>query len=298
MPTPLSTTELDGLELVSRGKVRDIYKVGDDLLMVATDRLSAYDQVLSPPIPDKGRVLTALSLYWFEQLEPLVPNHLITADVDAMPAEVRAHADVLRGRSMLVKRLQMLPIECVARGYLVGSGWKDYLATGAVCGHTLPEGLPLSVKLDPPLYTPATKAEVGEHDENIDMARTIEMMGEEKARLAERITLEVYGRAREIAAERGVVIADTKFEFGYDTEGVLTLGDEVLTPDSSRFWDASKYVEGQNQESFDKQMVRDWLDTQGWDHTPPAPMIAPEIVEKTTATYREIYRRITGTELA
>ena len=297
MTAAISTTELDGLELISRGKVRDIYAVGDDLLMVATDRLSAYDVVLDPPIPDKGRVLTALSLYWFEQLSPIIPNHLITADVDEMPDAVRAHADVLRGRSMLVKKLDMLPIECVARGYLVGSGWKDYQNTGAVCGHNLPEGLPLSVKLEPPLYTPATKAEVGEHDENIDMATTIEMMGEEKARLAERVTLEVYGRAREIAGERGVIIADTKFEFGYDKDGVLTLGDEVLTPDSSRFWDASKYAEGQNQESFDKQMVRDWLDDQGWDHSPPAPTIAPEIVEKTTATYREIYRRITGNDL-
>ena len=297
MTAAISTTELDGLELISRGKVRDIYAVGDDLLMVATDRLSAYDVVLDPPIPDKGRVLTALSLYWFEQLSPIIPNHLITADVDEMPDAVRAHADVLRGRSMLVKKLDMLPIECVARGYLVGSGWKDYQNTGAVCGHNLPEGLPLSVKLEPPLYTPATKAEVGEHDENIDMATTIEMMGEEKARLAERVTLEVYGRAREIAGERGVIIADTKFEFGYDKDGVLTLGDEVLTPDSSRFWDASKYVEGQNQESFDKQMVRDWLDGEGWDHSPPAPTIAPEIVEKTTATYREIHRRITGRDL-
>ena len=297
MTAAISTTELDGLELISRGKVRDIYAVGDDLLMVATDRLSAYDVVLDPPIPDKGRVLTALSLYWFEQLSPIIPNHLITADVDEMPDAVRAHADVLRGRSMLVKKLDMLPIECVARGYLVGSGWKDYQNTGAVCGHNLPEGLPLSVKLEPPLYTPTTKAEAGEHDENIDMATTIEMMGEEKARLAERVTLEVYGRAREIAGERGVIIADTKFEFGYDKDGVLTLGDEVLTPDSSRFWDASKYAEGQNQESFDKQMVRDWLDDQGWDHSPPAPTIAPEIVEKTTATYREIYRRITGNDL-
>ena len=297
MSTAISTTALEGLELVSRGKVRDIYAVGDALLMVATDRLSAYDVVLSPPIPDKGRVLTSLSLYWFEQLEPIVPNHLITADVDEMPDAVKAHADVLRGRSMLVKKLDMLPIECVARGYLVGSGWKDYQRTGAVCGHELPEGLPLSVKLEPPLYTPATKAEAGEHDENIDMATTIQMMGEEKARLAERVTLEVYGRAREIAGERGVIIADTKFEFGYDADGVLTLGDEVLTPDSSRFWDASKYVEGQNQESFDKQMVPDWLDGEGWDHSPPAPTIAPEIVEQTTATYREIHRRITGRDL-
>ncbi len=297
MTTTVSTTELTGLELTHRGKVRDCYAVGDALLLVATDRVSAYDVVLEPSIPDKGRVLTALSLFWFKQLESLVPNHLITADVDEMPDAVRVHADVLRGRSMLVKRLDMLPIECVARGYLVGSGWKDYQRTSAVCGHALPAGLPLSVKLDPPLFTPATKAEVGEHDENIDLARAIEMIGEEKALLAERLTLEVYGRAREIAAERGVIIADTKFEFGYDADGVLTLGDEVLTADSSRFWDAARYVEGQNQESYDKQFVRDWLDAEGWDHAPPAPLLAPEIVEKTTATYREIHRRITGHDL-
>lgn len=297
MTPAIATTELDGLELVRRGKVRDCYAIGDDLLLVATDRLSAYDVVLSPPIPDKGAVLTSLSMFWFEQLEELVPNHLITADVDEMPAEVRAHADILRGRSMLVKRLDMVPVECVARGYLVGSGWKDYQRTGAVCGHQLPEGLPLSVKLDPPLFTPATKAEEGDHDENISLDQAIEIIGEEKARALEALTLEVYARAREIAAERGVIIADTKFEFGYDAEGTLTIGDEVLTADSSRFWDASKYAEGQNQESFDKQMVRDWLDEQGWDHSPPAPVIAPEIVERTTATYREIHRRITGRDL-
>ncbi len=297
MTSTIATTDLDGLELVRRGKVRDCYAVGDDLLLVATDRLSAYDVVLSPPIPDKGAVLTSLSLFWFEQLEPLVPNHLITADVDEMPEAVRVHADVLRGRSMLVKRLDMVPVECVARGYLVGSGWKDYQRTGAVCGHKLEQGLPLAVKLDPPIFTPATKAEVGDHDENIDMARTIEIIGEEKARTLEALTLQVYDRAREIAAERGVIIADTKFEFGYDAEGTLTIGDEVLTADSSRFWDATKYAEGQDQESFDKQLVRDWLDTQGWDHSPPAPLIAEEIVAKTTATYREIHRRITGRDL-
>ena len=297
MTSTIATTELEGLELVRRGKVRDCYAVGDDLLLVATDRLSAYDVVLSPPIPDKGAILTSLSLWWFDQLRPIVPNHLITADVDEMPASVRAHANVLRGRSMLVKRLDMVPVECVARGYLVGSGWKDYQRTGAVCGHVLPPGLPLSVKLDPPLFTPATKAADGEHDENIDMARAIEILGEDKARTLEKLTLDVYARARAIAAERGVLIADTKFEFGYDAEGVLTIGDEVLTADSSRFWDASKYAEGRDQESFDKQFVRDWLDAQGWDHSPPAPTVAPEIVAKTTATYREIHRRLTGHDL-
>jgi len=297
MPTALATTELDGLDLLHRGKVRDCYAVGDDLLLVATDRLSAYDSVLSPPIPDKGAILTSLSIFWFELLAPLVPNHLLTADVDEMPEAVRVHADVLRGRSMLCKRLKMLPVECVARGYLVGSGWRDYQRTGAVCGHALPPDLPLSARLEPPLFTPATKAEVGEHDENIDLARTIEILGEAQAREAEALTLAVYARAREIAAERGVIIADTKFEFGHDAAGTLTLGDEVLTPDSSRFWDAAHYEEGHSQKSFDKQQVRDWLDAEGWNHTPPAPAIAPDIVAQTTATYREIHRRLTGREL-
>jgi phosphoribosylaminoimidazole-succinocarboxamide synthase len=296
MTATIAKTTLDGLTLVQRGKVRDCYAVGDDLLLVATDRLSAYDVVLSPPIPDKGRVLTSLTLFWFEALADRVENHLITADVDAMPDEVRAHADVLRGRCMLVKRLKMLPVECVARGYLVGSGWKDYQATGAVCGHALPEHLPLSARLDPPLFTPATKAEEG-HDENIDLERTAEILGADVAKRVEALTLELYARAREIALERGVIIADTKLEFGWDAEGNLILGDEAFTADSSRFWDASRYVEGEPQESFDKQFVRDWLDAEGWDHAPPAPELPAEIVARTTATYREIHRRITGRDL-
>jgi len=297
MTATIATTELDGLNLIRRGKVRDCYAVGDDLLLVQTDRLSAYDVILTPPIPDKGRVLTSLTLFWFDALSDDVPNHVITADVDEMPDAVRRHADVLRGRSMLVKKLKMLPVECVARGYLVGSGWKDYQATGAVCGHALPAELPLSARLDPPLFTPATKAEAGEHDENIDLARTAEILGDDLAAQAESLTLSLYARAREIAAERGVIIADTKLEFGFDAEGTLVLGDEAFTADSSRFWDASLYVEGENQKSFDKQMVRDWLDAQGWDHSPPAPVLPPEIVEQTTATYREIHRRITGRDL-
>lgn len=296
MSATIASTTLEGLSLLRRGKVRDVYEVGNDLLLVATDRLSAYDVVLSPPIPDKGRVLTSLSLFWFDALADRVPNHLITADVDAMPDAVRQHADILRGRSMLVKRLRMLPVECVARGYLVGSGWKDYQATGAICGHQLPPELPLSVRLDPPIFTPATKAEEG-HDENIDLARTAEILGAELTDRVEALTLELYARARTIAAERGVVIADTKMEFGWDTEGVLVLGDEVLTADSSRFWDASNYEEGRAQESFDKQMVRDWLDDRGWDRRPPAPELPPEVVEKTSATYREIHRRITGRDI-
>jgi phosphoribosylaminoimidazole-succinocarboxamide synthase len=297
MSATIATTTLEGLELVRRGKVRDCYAVGGDLLLVATDRLSAYDVVLSPPVPDKGRVLTSLTLFWFDALSGHVPNHLITADVDEMPEAVRAHADVLRGRCMLVKRLDMLPVECVARGYLVGSGWKDYRATGAVCGHALPAGLLLSARLDPPLFTPATKAEEG-HDENIDLERTAGILGGDVAKRVEALTLDLYARARAIAAERGVIIADTKLEFGWDADGELVLGDEAFTADSSRFWDASRYVEGEVQESFDKQLVRDWLDEAGWDRSPRAPELPPEIVQKTTATYREIHRRITGHELA
>ena len=297
MSSAIATTQLEGLELVHRGKVRDMYAIGDDLLMVATDRVSAYDVVLSPPIPDKGKVLTSLSLFWFDALKDKVGNHLITANVDEMPDVVKPYADVLRGRSMLVKRLKMLPVECVARGYLVGSGWKDYQKTGAVCGHQLPEGLPLSVKLDPPLFTPATKEEEG-HDENISVARMAEILGEDETKKIEALTLDLYATARSIAAERGVIIADTKLEFGYDAAGELVLGDEVFTADSSRFWDASLYQEGENQKSFDKQEVRDSLDEAGWNHQPPAPELSPEIVARTTATYREIHRRITGQDLA
>ena len=297
MTATVTETNLEGLTLKHRGKVRDVYEVTEDtLLVVATDRVSAYDCVLEPGIPTKGRVLTTLSVWWFEQLADVVPNHLITADVDAMPDSVKQHADVLRGRSMWVKKLNMLMVECVARGFLVGSGWKDYQRTGSVCGHSLPADLPLSVRLDPPLFTPATKAEEG-HDENISIDQAAEILGREMAETLRDKTLELYGKAREIAGERGIVIADTKVEFGIDKDGVLTLGDEIFTPDSSRFWDASKYAEGQPQESFDKQRVRDWLDTQGWDHTPPAPVLAPEVVADTEATYREIFRRLTGTEL-
>ncbi len=291
--TALHSSDLEGLALLRRGKVRDVYEVGDDLLIVATDRLSAFDVVLSPPIPDKGRILTSLTLFWFEALDGVIPNHLITADVERMPPEVRAHRAVLAGRSMLVKRLQMLPVECVARGFLVGSGWKDYQRTGEVCGHRLPPGLEVSARLDPPLFTPATKAEVG-HDENISRAEAARVVGPEMARRLEEVTLTLYARARELAAQRGVIIADTKFEFGLDRAGRLVLGDEILTPDSSRFWDAARYAPGRAQDSFDKQRVRDWLDAQGWDHSPPAPTLPPEVVEDTRQTYLEIHRRLTG----
>lgn len=296
MTSAVATTSLKGLELIQRGKVRDIYAVGDALLIVATDRLSAYDVVLSPPIPDKGRVLTQTSMFWFDQLADAVPNHVITADVEAMPDSVRRHAEVLSGRCMLVKRLRMFAVECVARGYLVGSGWRDYQRTGAVCGHQLPADLPLSARLDTPLFTPATKAESG-HDENIDYDAAAEIVGRESAEALRGLTLDLYSRARDIAAERGIIVADTKFEFGRDEDGTIVLGDEVLTPDSSRFWDASRYEAGRNQESFDKQYVRDWLDESGWDHNPPAPELPADVVVKTSATYRTIYERLTGSAL-
>jgi phosphoribosylaminoimidazole-succinocarboxamide synthase len=291
--TTVARTDLDGLTLLHRGKVRDVYDLGEHLLIVATDRISAYDCVLAPPIPGKGQVLTSLSVWWFEQLKSIVPHHLVAHDVDAMPPVVRRHADVLRGRTMLVKRLQMVPIECVARGYLTGSGWKDYKATGAVCGHRLAPGLVESVKLDPPIFTPATKEQTG-HDINVDLDETARRIGRPLAERLRDVTLAVYARARDIAAQRGILIADTKLELGMDAKGVLTLGDEVLTPDSSRFWDAKAYVPGRTQASFDKQQVRDWLDRQGWDHNPPAPTLAPDVVRGVSDTYREIHRRLTG----
>jgi phosphoribosylaminoimidazole-succinocarboxamide synthase len=289
-------TRLEGLRLLHRGKVRDVYEVDDALLIVATDRVSAYDCVLSPGIPDKGRVLTSLSAFWFEQTRSVVPNHVITTDVDRMPPAVRRHAEVLRGRTTLAKRLRMFPVECVVRGYLTGSGWKDYRRTGVVAGHRLPSGLLEAARLDPPLYTPSTKAQVG-HDETIDFAATERLVGPAHAAALRDLSLAVFAAASRVALERGIVIADTKFEFGLDEAGRVTLGDEVLTPDSSRFWDARKYAPGRPQESYDKQRIRDWLDRAGWDHTPPPPALPAEVVAETTATYREIHRRLTGRDL-
>ena len=292
--TTVAETHLDGLKLLHRGKVRDVYEVDPKhLLVVATDRISAYDSVLSPAIPGKGQVLTSLSVWWFDLLRGVVPHHLLTADVDQMPEPLRRHAAVIRGRSMYVKKLSMLPVECVARGYLTGSGWKDYKSTGKVCGHVLPKGLVESVKLDPPIFTPATKATTG-HDENIDFERCAGIVGAAMAARLRDLTLALYAKARDVAAQRGILIADTKLEFGVDAQGVLTLGDEVLTPDSSRFWDAKAYVPGRPQASFDKQQVRDWLDRQGWNHAPPPPALAPEVVKGVADTYREIHRRLTG----
>ena len=279
------------LPLVQSGKVREIYDLGDRLLMVASDRISTYDVVHPTPIPDKGAVLTGLSVFWFGRTGEIVPNHLISATED-VPAEVR-------GRALAVRKLEMLPVECVVRGYITGSGWKEYQAAGEVCGIPLPAGLAESQQLPAPIFTPATKAQQGDHDENVSFDRAAEIIGDRA--LAERlrdVSIALYEAGAEHARSRGIILADTKFEFGLDADGTLTLGDEVLTPDSSRFWDAKKYAPGRGQDSFDKQRIRDWLDRAGWDHTPPAPPLPADVVAETTATYREIHRRLTGRELA
>ena len=279
-------------DLHARGKVRDIYEAGDHLVMVASDRISAFDVVLPTPIPDKGRVLTGLSLFWFEQTDHLAPNHLVTADADRFPAAFGEHRDELAGRSMLVRRAEMIPVECVARGYLSGSGWKEYRASGTVCGIALPPGLRESDRLPEPIFTPATKAETG-HDENISLERAGELVGEGLAQRLKELTLSLYGLGAELAAEHGVLLADTKFEFGF-VDGEIILCDELMTPDSSRFWPADAYRPGGAQPSFDKQYVRDWLDDVGWDHEPPAPDLPPGIVAQTSQRYAEAYDRITG----
>ncbi|MDQ4005080.1 MAG: phosphoribosylaminoimidazolesuccinocarboxamide synthase [Actinomycetota bacterium] len=280
-------------EMHARGKVRDIYEVGDDrLLMVTTDRISAFDVVLPNPIPDKGRVLTGLSLFWFDRLRDVVPNHLISASVDDLPPAYVEHAEELAGRTMLVKRARMIPIECVARGYLSGSGWKEYQQSSSVCGVPLPDGLTESDRLPEPIFTPATKAETG-HDENISLERAGEIIGQGLAERLKELTLEIYELGAGLAGERGVILADTKFEFGF-IDGEIALCDEVMTPDSSRFWPADEYRAGGPQPSFDKQYVRDWLDRSGWDHEPPPPDLPPEVVGATASRYREAYERVTG----
>jgi phosphoribosylaminoimidazole-succinocarboxamide synthase len=272
------------LKLHSSGKVRDIYEWEGDLLMVASDRISIYDVVLPTPIPDKGKVLTRMSLFWFELSGDIVPNHLISEDVPEEVAE----------RAMRVRKLEMYPVECVVRGYLSGSGWREYRESGSVCGIELPGGLRESDRLPEPIFTPATKAEVGDHDENVDFERAAEIVGE-RALMEElrRISIEVYSRGAEHAAERGILLADTKLEFGRHAGAEVVLADEVLTPDSSRFWPADRYEPGRAQPSFDKQYVRDWADAAGWDHRPPAPELPPDVVEQTRAKYVEAYERIT-----
>jgi phosphoribosylaminoimidazole-succinocarboxamide synthase len=294
--TVLVRTDFKNLELYASGKVRDVYRVDDErLLFVATDRISAFDYVLGSGIPEKGRVLTQLSLFWFDFLKDVVANHLITADVDAYPPALKPYADELRGRSMLVRKAEMFPVECVARGYLSGSGWKDYQATGAVCGIKLPAGLKESDKLPEPLFTPATKEASG-HDINISFDDTVRLVGAEMAESLRDLTLRVYGNASEYARQRGIIIADTKFEFGRTANGLL-LADEVLTPDSSRFWPADKYTPGRAQDSFDKQYVRDYLERIQWKKQPPVPSLPEDVVRGTTQKYVEAYERLTGRKL-
>ncbi len=290
-------TSFSELQLLRRGKVRDVYAVDNDrLLIVATDRISAFDCVLPTAIERKGEVLTALSKFWFDKLSHVVPNHLLATDIDEMPEAVRRQSDIVRSRSMLVKRTEVFPIECVVRGYISGSGWKDYLRTGEVCGHKLPGGLRESQELPEPIFTPATKAEEG-HDENITEERAAEILGAETASSLRDISLRLYREARDYARGRGIIIADTKFEFGRDKTGQIILIDEVLTPDSSRFWPLEGYAPGKSQPSFDKQYVRDYLETVQWDKKPPAPEIPPEVAAATTSRYLEAYRLLTGKDL-
>ncbi len=294
---PVLETKFTDLKLTRRGKVRDVYEVDEDrLLIVATDRISAFDSVSPTPIERKGEVLTALSRFWFAKLGHIVPNHLITTNIDEMPASVQAHADELRGRSMLVTRTEVFPVECVVRGYLVGSGWKDYQRTGEVCGHRLPAGLRESAQLEKSIFTPATKAETG-HDENISEEQMAEIVGRDVMETLREISLRVYSEAADYARSRGIIIADTKFEFGRDREGRIILIDEVLTPDSSRFWPMDSYEVGKSQPSFDKQYVRDYLESINWNKQPPCPELPPEIARATTARYLEAYQLITGESL-
>jgi phosphoribosylaminoimidazole-succinocarboxamide synthase len=284
------------LNLLKRGKVRDVYEVDDArLLIVATDRISAFDCILPTDIARKGEVLTSLSKFWFEKLDHIVPNHFITIDWNDLPDATRRNLH-LKGRSMLVKRAEVFPVECVVRGYLVGSGWKDYLRTGEVCGHKLPENLLESAELQEPIFTPSTKAEEG-HDENISEDQVRDLIGDETTNYLRETSLRLYSEARSYARSRGIIIADTKFEFGRDQSGQIVLVDEALTPDSSRFWPAESYSPGKSQASFDKQFVRDYLETLDWDKQPPAPPLPEEVASATTSRYLEAYRLLTGEEL-
>ncbi len=296
MAKPIVTTDFTGLNLVHRGKVRDMYSIpghDDKLLMVATDRISAYDVVMDSPIPGKGAVLTNLSLFWFDLFADIVENHLITADVDEYPEACKSYTEQLRGRSMLVKKSKPLPIECIVRGYISGSFWSAYQKNTVVCGFELPEGLKESDKFPEPLFTPSTKAELGDHDENISIEQMEKIVGTERAKEIADISIRLYQRAADYARERGIIIADTKFELGV-YEDRLILIDEVLTPDSSRFWPEDKYTPGKSQPSYDKQYLRDYLSSLDWDKTPPAPELPEEIIAKTKSRYEEAVSRITG----
>jgi len=289
---PVVSTDLPGLKLLKRGKVRDVYDLGDSLLIVATDRISAFDSILPTGIPLKGKILTALSEFWFDMMRDLAPNHLIRTDVRQMGDKVARHASVLAGRSMQGRKAEVVPVECVVRGYLAGSGWKEYQERGVICGTRLPKGLQQSDRLPEPVFTPATKAESG-HDENISFDRMVEIVGRETAAFVREKSIAIYERAAAYAFERGVIICDTKLEWGR-VDGELILIDEILTPDSSRFWSADGYRPGISPPSFDKQYVRDYLDAIGWNHEPPAPPLPDEVVRKTTEKYLDALRRLTG----
>jgi phosphoribosylaminoimidazole-succinocarboxamide synthase len=283
---------LSGLKLFNRGKVRDIYDLGDQLLLVASDRISAFDVILPTLIPDKGKILTALSVYWFEVIKDILPNHLITTDVEKFPAACQPHKAMLEGRTMLVKKSIPAPVECIVRGYLVGSGWKDYQQTGAVCGIPLSQGLVEAARLDQPIFTPSTKAAVGAHDVNITFDEMVTKVGRNRAEKMRDATIAIYSRAREVAERKGIIIADTKFEFGIEGDDVILI-DEVLTPDSSRFWPMDGYKLGKTPDSFDKQFVRDYLVNLPWDMKSPPPELPPEIVRKTQEKYLEALKRLT-----
>jgi len=290
-------TDFPGLKLMKRGKVRDIYDLGDQLLLVATDRISAFDVILPDPIPDKGKILTQISLFWFDAMKSIVPNHIVANDVADFPEICQPYADTLRGRSMLVKKTQPLPIECVVRGYISGSGWKSYQETGRVCGIQLPDGLRESDKLPEAIFTPSTKEEVGQHDINIDFEQAAERIGTELAEKVKSLSIEIYTRGAEMAGQRGIIIADTKFEFGLDNDKLILI-DEILTPDSSRFWPKDQYAPGGSQKSFDKQFLRDYLLSVNWDKTPPGPRLPQEVIDTTRSKYMEALRNIAGTDHA
>jgi phosphoribosylaminoimidazole-succinocarboxamide synthase len=296
LDTVLLRSEFPDLQLHASGKVRDVYLLGTDrLLFIASDRISAFDYVLASGIPHKGQVLTQISLFWFDFLKDIVPSHLVTADVAQYPADLQKHADQLRGRSMIVMRADMFPVECVVRGYISGSAWKEYKATGSVCGIDLPKGLRESDQLPEPIFTPATKATTG-HDENISFDAMTKILGGETSEQLRDLTLRIYKKASEYSRTRGIILADTKFEFGRTSKGI-TLADEVLTPDSSRFWPADKYQPGAAQESYDKQYVRDYLEQIRWNKQPPAPALPPEVVRKTSEKYLDAYQQLTGRKL-
>ncbi|GAB6176153.1 phosphoribosylaminoimidazolesuccinocarboxamide synthase [Desulfobaculum senezii] len=290
----VTETQIKEFPLTSRGKVRDIYDLAEDqLLIVTTDRMSAFDVIMNEPIPFKGVILNQITMFWMEMFKNIVPNHLIASDVADFPEALAPYAEELEGRAVIVKKAKPLPIECIVRGYITGSGWKDYQRTGSVCGYPLPDGLQESEKLPEPLFTPSTKAELGEHDENITLTQARDLIGADLLDKVQTTSLDIYSRARDFAAEKGILIADTKFEFGM-VDGHLTLIDEVLTPDSSRFWPMQGYAPGVTQPSFDKQYLRDWLSKQDWDKTPPPPTLTSEVIEKTGAKYAEAYQHLTG----